>query len=39
MLPDLSGMTGELARNLLSFGPELLVCFTIVLLLFLRLFG
>ena len=39
MLPDISTMTAELSRHMLSFLPEFLVCFTIVLLLLLRVLG
>ena len=39
MLPDISKLTAELSRQMLSFLPEFIVCFTIVLLLLLRLFG
>jgi NADH-quinone oxidoreductase subunit N len=39
MLPDLQHLTATLSRQMLSFLPEALVCLTIVLLLFMRLFG
>jgi NADH-quinone oxidoreductase subunit N len=38
MLPDINLLTAELSRHLLSFLPELLLCFGIVLLLFMKLF-
>jgi NADH-quinone oxidoreductase subunit N len=39
MLPEIHQLTAALARQMLSFLPETLVCLTIVLLLFMRLFG
>ena len=33
MLPNINLMTAELTRHLLSFLPEIIVCFTIVLML------
>ena len=39
MIPDTHQLTALLSRQMLSFLPETIVCLTIVLLLFMRLFG